>query len=77
MIVLVNEGEVMDLSKQIFDENKTHTKGTKRWGIFLVIIASIALFGVVGYIQRETTAKKLGLSSVLDAMHYYAMELYI
>jgi len=66
----------MDLSNQIFDGNKTHVKRTKRWGIFLVIVASIALFVIVGYIQRETTAKKLGLISVYDALHYYEDDVY-
>ncbi len=65
----------MELNVQIFDENKKRLKRRKRLGIFLIVLVSIALLGAVGYIQREETAKKLGLSSVLDAMHYYAKEI--
>lgn len=65
----------MELNVEIFDENKKRLKRKKRWGIFFVVIVSVVLLGAVGYIQREETAKKLGLSNVLDAMHYYAKEI--
>lgn len=64
----------MELNGQIFDESKTRLKRRQRWGTFLIVIVSIALLGGWGYIQREATAKKLGLSSVYEALHYYEGE---
>ena len=67
----MNAGDVMDLSNQVFDENKARLKRRQCWGTFLIVIVSIALLGGWGYIQREVTAKKLGLSTVYEALHFY------
>ena len=67
----MNAGDVMDLSNQVFDENKARLKRRQCWGTFLIVIVSITLLGGWGYIQREVTAKKLGLSTVYEALHFY------
>ena len=61
----------MELNIQIFDENKKRLKRKRRWETFLIVMVSLALLGGVGYIQREATARKLGLSSVYEALHFY------